>query len=96
MTLSVPLIINVPFSVIRGKSPIKTVCSLISPVSRFMKVARTKIEDEYVISRSRHSSTVNFGGGHRSSSLGSKTNSSERVSLKSVMGLISRNVSVIP
>ncbi len=96
ITLSVPLMMNVPFSVILGKSPMKTVCSFISPVSLFMNVARTKIDEEYVMSRSRHSSTVNLGGGHKSSSFGSKTNSSERVSLKSVIGLISWNVSVIP
>jgi hypothetical protein len=34
---------NVPVSVIMGKSPMNTVCSLISPVSAFMKRARTKI-----------------------------------------------------
>jgi hypothetical protein len=31
-TRSVPLMMKVPFSVIMGKSPMKTVCSLISPV----------------------------------------------------------------
>ena len=34
---------NVPLSVIIGKSPMKTVCSLISPVVAFMNRARTKI-----------------------------------------------------
>ena len=42
-TRSVPLMMKVPFSVIIGKSPMKTVCSLISPVLRFMNRARTKI-----------------------------------------------------
>ena len=40
-TRSVPLTMNVPFSVWMGKSPMKTVCSLISPVLRFMNRART-------------------------------------------------------
>ena len=35
MTRSVPLMMNVPWSVIIGKSPMKTVCSRISPVSLF-------------------------------------------------------------
>jgi hypothetical protein len=34
---------KVPRLVIMGKSPMKTVCSLISPVERFMNDARTKI-----------------------------------------------------
>ena len=41
-TRSVPLMMKVPLSVIIGKSPMKTVCSLISPVSAFMNRARTK------------------------------------------------------
>ena len=45
-TRSVPLMMNVPFSVIIGNSPMKTVCSLISPVFRFMNRARTKIGAE--------------------------------------------------
>ena len=40
-TRSVPLTMNVPFSVMIGKSPMNTVCSLISPVLRFMNRART-------------------------------------------------------
>ena len=39
---SVPLMMNVPRSVIIGKSPMKTVCSLISPVPEFMNRAVTK------------------------------------------------------
>ncbi len=41
-TRSVPFTMNVPRSVIIGKSPMKTVCSLISPVVAFKKRARTK------------------------------------------------------
>jgi len=41
-TRSVPLMMNVPCSVMIGKSPMKTVCSLISPVSELRKRARTK------------------------------------------------------
>ena len=42
MTRSVPLMMNVPHSVIIGKSPMKTRCSRISPVSLLTK--RTVIE----------------------------------------------------
>ena len=42
-TRSVPFTMKVPLSVIIGKSPMKTVCSLISPVVAFMNLARTKI-----------------------------------------------------
>ena len=45
-TRSVPLMMNVPLSVIIGKSPMKTVCSLISPVFRLANRARTKIGAE--------------------------------------------------
>ena len=41
-TRSVPLTMKVPLSVITGKSPMNTVCSLISPVPAFMNRARTK------------------------------------------------------
>ena len=40
-TRSVPLMMNVPLEVIIGKSPMKTVCDLISPVSPFMNSAVT-------------------------------------------------------
>ena len=95
-TRSVPLITKVPLSVIMGKSPMNTVCSLISPVVAFMKRARTKIGAEKVMSFSLHSSTENFGGGRRSSSSGSNSSSSWRVSVKSLMGLMSRKVSARP
>ena len=42
ITRSVPLMMNVPHSVIIGKSPMKTRCSRISPVSLLTK--RTVIE----------------------------------------------------
>ena len=45
-TRSVPLMMNVPWSVIMGKSPMKTVCSLISPVLAFMNRARTMMGAE--------------------------------------------------
>ena len=74
-TRSVPLMMKVPLSVIIGKSPMKTVCSLISPVVAFMKRARTKIGAEKVMSFSLHSSTENFGGGRRSGSDASNSSS---------------------
>ena len=74
----------------------KTVCSLISPVVAFMKRARTKIGAEKVMSFSLHSSTENLGGGRRSSSSGSNSNSSCSVSVKSLIGLMSRKVSASP
>ena len=95
-TRSVPLITNVPLSVIMGKSPMKTVCSLISPVEALTNRARTKMGAEYVMSFSLHSSTENLGGGRRSSSSGSNSSSSCRVSVKSLMGEISANVSFRP
>ena len=95
-TRSVPLMTNVPLSVIMGKSPMKTVCSLISPVVAFMNRARTKIGAEKVMSFSLHSSTENFGGGRRSSSSGSNSSSSWSVSVKSLIGLMSRKVSASP
>ncbi len=45
-TRSVPLMMKVPRSVIIGKSPMKTVCSLISPVFALRNCARTKIGAE--------------------------------------------------
>jgi len=44
------------------------------------------------MSFSLHSSTVNLGGGRRSSSSGSNSSSSWSVSVKSLMGLMSWNV----
>ena len=59
---SVPLMMNVPRSVIIGKSPMKTVCSLISPVVAFMNRAVTNSGRANVMSRSRHSSSECLGG----------------------------------
>ena len=48
------------------------------------------------MSFSLHSSTENLGGGRRSSSVGSNSSSSCSVSLKSLMGEMSRKVSARP
>ena len=56
-TRSVPLMMKVPLSVITGKSPMKTVWLLISPVVLFVNSAVTKSGAEYVMSLSLHSST---------------------------------------
>ena len=48
------------------------------------------------MSFSLHSSTENFGGGRRSSSFGSNSSSSIKVSVKSLIGLMSRKVSAAP
>jgi len=77
-TRSVPLMMNVPLFVIFGKSPMKTTCSLISPVVRLEKIARTNTGVANVISFSRHSASVNFGPGQRSSSSGSNSSCSCR------------------
>src|SRR5205814_1889464 len=90
-TRSVPLMMNVPFSVIIGKSPMKTVCSLISPVWAFMKRAVTKRGREKVISFSLHSSSEYFGGSNSGSA-----SSSFREPVKSSMGDMSVRVSAIP
>ena len=56
-TRSVPLMMKVPFSVIIGKSPMKTVWLLISPVLLLMNSAVTNSGAAYVMSLSLHSST---------------------------------------
>ena len=56
-TRSVPLMMNVPRSVIHGKSPMNTDCSRISPVSRLMNPTVTVNGRAYVRSFSRHSSS---------------------------------------
>jgi hypothetical protein len=58
---------NVPRSVIHGKSPMKTDCSRISPVSWLMKATVTVSGREYVRSFSRHSAIV-FGGSSKTNS----------------------------
>ena len=42
MTRSAPLMMKVPEAVISGKSPMKTSCSLISPVSLFIRRTFTR------------------------------------------------------
>ena len=90
-TRSVPLMMKVPLSVMSGKSPMKTVCDLISPVSLFMNSAVTNSGAEYVKSFSRHWSTVYFGGSKRWS-----RNDSDIDPAKSSIGLISSKISVRP
>src|SRR5438105_4502302 len=82
---------KVPFSVIIGKSPMKTVCSLISPVWAFMKRAVTKRGREKVMSFSLHSSSEYFGGSNSGSA-----SSSFREPVKSSIGEMSVRVSAIP
>ncbi len=90
-TRSVPLMMNVPLGDISGKSPMNTVCDLISPVSLLMNSAVTNRGAEYVKSRILHSSMVFFG----SSNLGSE-NDSDIVPEKSSIGLISSRISCRP
>ena len=54
-TRSVPWMMKVPRSVIIGKSPMKTDCSRISPVSSLMKATFMESGDENVMSLLRHS-----------------------------------------
>ena len=54
-TRSVPWMMNVPRSVIMGKSPMKTDCSRISPVSSLMKATFMVSGAEKVMSLLRHS-----------------------------------------
>src|SRR3954467_12797096 len=82
---------NVPLSVINGKSPMKTVWLLISPVSWFMNSAVTKSGAEDVKSRSLPSSTVFFGGSNRWS-----RNERLIVCEKSSIGEISSKISSRP
>src|SRR6266566_2732556 len=56
-TRSVPLMMNVPLAVIIGKSPMKTVWLLISPVVLLMNSAVTNSGAAYVMSLSLHSSS---------------------------------------
>ena len=53
---------KVPFSVISGKSPMKTSCSFTSPVSLFISLTLTLSGAAYVTSLSLHSSCSYFGG----------------------------------
>ena len=90
-TRSVPLMTKVPRSVMSGKSPMKTVWLLISPVVMFMNSAVTKRGAAKVMSFSRHSSTEYLGGSKRWS-----RNDRDIVSEKSSMGLISSKISARP
>jgi hypothetical protein len=82
---------NVPLSVIIGKSPMKTVCSLISPVSLLMKADVTKSGREKVMSFSLHSDSSNFGSSKRC-----PKNCSARLPVKSSIGEMSLSVSPSP
>ena len=82
---------KVPLLVIIGKSPMKTVCDLISPVSPFMNSAVTNSGAEYVMSLSRHSSSVALTSSKRGSE-----KDSERFPEKSSIGEISSRISSRP
>src|SRR2546426_2213784 len=60
-TRSAPLITKVPLSVIQGKSPRNTSCSVTSPVSLFTSSTRAQSGFEYVRSFVRHSSSEYLG-----------------------------------
>src|ERR1700750_413548 len=64
-TRSVPLMMKVPLADMSGKSPMKTVWLLISPVVLLMNSAVTNIGAEYVMSLSLHSSAEYLGGSNR-------------------------------
>ena len=72
---------KVPFSVIIGKSPMKTVWLLISPLSLFMNSAVTNSGAAYVMSLSLHSSTEALTSSKRGS-----VNVSDRLPAKSSIG----------
>src|SRR3954452_11978297 len=74
-----------------GKSPMKTVWLLISPVVVFMNSAVTKSGAEYVMSRSLHSSIEYLGGSNRWS-----RNDSDMEPEKSSIGEISSKISSRP
>src|SRR5712664_2047043 len=90
-TRSVPLMMNVPLRDMSGKSPMKTVWLLISPVVLLMNSAVTNIGAEYVMSLSLHSSSEYFGGSNRWS-----RNDRDIVPEKSSIGLISSKISSRP
>src|SRR6266700_2009984 len=90
-TRSVPLMMNVPLRDMSGKSPMKTVWLLISPVVLLITSAVTNIGAEYVMSLSLHSSSEYFGGSNRWS-----RNDRDIVPEKSSIGLISSKISSSP
>src|SRR5690554_3953774 len=83
--------VNVPLSVMSGKSPMNTVWDLISPVSLLMNSAVTKSGAEYVKSRILHSSTVFLGSSNRG-----LENDRDIEPAKSSIGLISSRISCRP
>src|SRR6516225_5504441 len=90
-TRSVPLMMKVPLGDMSGKSPMKTVWLLISPVLLLMNSAVTNMGAEYVMSLSLHSSTEYLGGSNRWS-----RNDRDMVPVKSSIGLISSKISSRP
>lgn len=82
---------KVPLFVMSGKSPMKTVWDLISPVSLLVNSAVTKSGAAYVKSRSLHSSMEFFGGSKRWS-----RNVSDIDPEKSSIGEISSKISSRP
>src|SRR5207342_130912 len=90
-TRSVPLMMKVPLGDMSGKSPMKTVWLLISPVLLLMNSAVTNMGAEYVMSLSLHSSEEYLGGSNRWS-----RNERDMVPEKSSIGLISSKISSRP
>src|SRR6266581_5483735 len=82
---------KVPLGVMSGKSPMKTVWLLISPVLLLMNSAVTNMGAEYVMSLSLHSSTEYLGGSNRWS-----RKDRDIVPVKSSIGLISSKISSRP
>src|SRR5690349_4430600 len=82
---------KVPLGDMSGKSPMKTVWLLISPVLLLMNSAVTNMGAEYVMSLSLHSSTEYLGGSNRWS-----RNDRDMVPVKSSIGLISSKISSRP
>src|SRR5215467_7421682 len=78
---------KVPLGDMSGKSPMKTVWLLISPVLLLMNSAVTNMGAEYVMSLSLHSSTEYLGGSNRWS-----RNDRDMVPVKSSIGLISSKI----
>ena len=82
---------KVPLLVMSGKSPMKTVWDLISPVSLLVNSAVTKSGAAYVKSRSLHSSMLFLGGSKRWS-----RKESDMLPPKSSIGEISSKISSRP
>ena len=82
---------KVPLADMSGKSPMKTVWLLISPVELLMNSAVTNMGAEKVMSLSLHSSAEYLGGSNRWS-----RNESDMVPVKSSIGLISSKISSRP